>query len=69
VDVSAAYLDVDRELLISRVSYIEDYAGIATDITVCSPEAFDAEPVGNRRRNRKSKKSAKGALDGKAQSL
>ncbi|MCY1667845.1 phage baseplate assembly protein [Rhizobium sp. SL86] len=59
VEVSDAYLDVYRDLLISRVGWIEDYSGCVTDITVCSPEAFDAEPVGNRRKNRKGKRLAR----------
>lgn len=71
VEVSDAYLDVYRDLLISRVGWIEDYSGCVTDITVCSPDAFDAEPVGNRRTNRKSKKQTKPAasLDGSAEAL
>ncbi|MCY1668316.1 phage baseplate assembly protein [Rhizobium sp. SL86] len=73
VEVSDAYLDVYRDLLISRVGWIEDYSGCVTDITVCSPEAFDAEPVGNRRTNRKGKKAGKTpattTLDGTAEAL
>lgn len=73
VDVSVAFLDVDRELLISRVSYVEDYSGIATEITVCSPEAFDKEPVAGRRTNRKARTSQKAQpsapLDGTASAL
>lgn len=70
VDVSDEYLDVHRELLISRVSYLEDASGCSTDISVCSPEAFDKEPTGKRRTNRKAKKKGKsGSLDGTASAL
>lgn len=69
--VADAFLDVDRDLLISRVAYREDSAGIATDLTYQSPEAFDKEPVGNRRTNKSSKSKAKasGKLDGTASAL
>lgn len=72
VPVSDAFLSIERDMLISAVRYIEDESSINTDISVCSAEAFDKEPVGKRRTN-KSGKSAKnassGQLDGRAEAL
>ena len=53
VSVSGAFLDIERDMLISRVVYKADDAGQITEITVTSPEAFDEQPVKDRRRNRK----------------
>lgn len=71
VSVSDAFLGIERDLLISAVRYTEAEE-ITTDISVCSAEAFDKEPVGKRRINKtgkgKATKSA-GPLDGKAEAL
>lgn len=71
VPVSDAFLGIERDLLISAVRYAEADE-ITTDISVCSAEAFDKEPVGKRRTNKtgkdKATKSA-GPLDGKAEAL
>lgn len=71
VAVSDAYLDIERDMLISKVAYREDDSGRVTEISIISPEAFDKGPTGNRRRNKTGKKSAKGsgALDGTAEAL
>lgn len=69
VHVSDAFMAVERDQLISRVRYVEGQE-ITTEITVCSPEAFDAAPAGKRRANQSGKATAKaGALDGKAEAL
>lgn len=72
--VSDSFLDVERDMLISRTRYVEDASGRVTEIGVVSPEAFDKEPVGNRRKNQKAKSSTKsgkasGPLDAKAEAL
>lgn len=74
VPVSDAWLDVERDMLISKVTYREDDDGRTTDIGVVSPEAFDARPVGDRRSNKPGKKAKKakkktGPLDGTAHAL
>ncbi|MNL17806.1 hypothetical protein D3C87_1389230 [compost metagenome] len=69
--MSDAFLDIERDLLISAVRYAEADK-ITTDISVCSAEAFDKEPVGKRRTNKTGKGKAKkntGPLDGKAEAL
>ena len=71
VPVSDAFLGIERDLLISAVRYAEADE-ITTDISVCSAEAFDKEPVGKRRTNKTGKgKTTKstGPLDGKAEAL
>ncbi len=71
VAVSDAFLDIERDLLISAVRYAEADK-ITTHISVCSAEAFDKEPVGKRRTNKSGKGKAKkstGSLDGKAEAL
>lgn len=71
VPVSDAFLGIERDLLISAVRYAEAEE-ITTDISVCSAEAFDKEPVGKRRTNKTGKGKAKtsaGPLDGKAEAL
>lgn len=68
--VSDAFLGVYRNLLISRVAYREDEAGVVTELTYESPEAFDKEPVGDRRTNKAGKgKKSSTALDGTAEGL
>lgn len=73
VPVSDAFLGIERDLLISAVRYAEAEE-ITTDISVCSAEAFDKEPVGKRRTNKTGKGKGKatksaGPLDGKAEAL
>ena len=69
--VSDAYLDIERDMLISKVAYREDDAGRLTELSIISPEAFDKGPTGNRRRNKSGKKGGKGSgsLDGTAEAL
>lgn len=62
VYVSDSFQLVERDMLISRVSFSEDDSGQITELTVTSPEAFDNKPVKDRRRNKKGKKK-KGATD------
>lgn len=72
VAVSDAFLGIERDLLISAVRYSEADE-ITTDISVCSAEAFDKEPVGKRRTDKtgkgKSAKKSSGPLDGTAEAL
>ncbi|WP_425646065.1 phage baseplate assembly protein [Agrobacterium leguminum] len=72
VAVSDAFLGIERDLLISAVRYGEEEGEIVTDISVCSAEAFDKEPVGKRRTNKSgkgAKKASSGPLDGTAEAL
>lgn len=71
VYVSDSFQLVERDMLISRVSFSEDDSGQITELTVTSPEAFDNKPVKDRRRNKKGKKKkgATGALDETATAL
>lgn len=82
VPVSDAFQDVERDMLISRVTYHYDENGEETEIAVTSPEAFDKDPVKGRRKNLKSKKKqgkkksvkgkgkkSSGPLDGTASGL
>ncbi|XKM42034.1 phage baseplate assembly protein [Rhizobium ruizarguesonis] len=67
--VSDAFQDIERDMLIVRVTNRSDEGGDVTELTVTSPEAFDAEPTGKRRTNRTRRKKASGNLDGTAQGL
>lgn len=71
VYVSDSFQMVERDMLISGVSFSEDDDGQITELTVTSPEAFDNKPVKDRRRNKKGKKKkgATGALDETANPL
>jgi prophage tail gpP-like protein len=76
VPVDDAFLDVHRDMLISRVTYRYDDGGRDTEIAVTSPEAFDKQPVKGRRKNLKGrtrmpgkKSSGSGPLDGTASAL
>ncbi|TWD54487.1 prophage tail gpP-like protein [Agrobacterium vitis] len=71
VTVSDDWLEVYRDLLISKVKFVEDQSGMTTEITSCSPEAFDTEATGKRRKNKRGKKKAKatGPLDSTAKGL
>lgn len=71
VYVSDAFQMVERDMLISGVSFSEDDNGQITELTVTSPEAFDNKPVKDRRRNKKGKKKkgATGPLDETANPL
>ena len=60
VYVSDAFQMVERDMLVSRVSFSEDDSGQVTELTVTSPEAFDNKPVKDRRRNKKGKKKKGG---------
>jgi len=66
-NVSDDFQGVYRDMLISTVTFRETGDTRETDITVTSPEAFDKEPVGNRRTNKTSSKSK--GLDSTAQAL
>lgn len=68
--VSDAFQGIERDMLITRVSNRCDEGGNITELTLTSPEAFDAEPEGKRRKNRsRKKKAASGNLDSSAQGL
>ncbi|QHW25641.1 Mu P family protein [Rhizobium leguminosarum bv. viciae 248] len=67
--VSDAYQGIERDMLIVRVTNRSDGGGDETDLTVMSPEAFDAEPTGKRRTNRTRRKTSSGNLDTTAQGL
>ncbi len=68
--VSDAFQDIERDMLVTRVSCRSDEQGNFTELGVMSPEAFDAKPVGKRRNNAKrKKKGASGPLDGAAKGL
>jgi prophage tail gpP-like protein len=69
--VSDSYQDVERDMLITRVSFrSNDQDGNVTELAIMSPEAFDNKAVGNRRRNGKGKKKKRtGPLDGTAKGL
>lgn len=71
VYVSDAFQMVERDMLVSRVSFSEDDSGQITELNVTSPEAFDNKPVKDRRHNKKGKKKkgATGALDETANPL
>jgi len=75
VYVSDAYQLIERDMLISKVEFRESNEGRITELTITSPEAFDAEPVKDRRKNKKGKRGRKGkkgkggALDGTANAL
>jgi len=80
VYVSDAYQLIERDMLISRVTFRETDEGRVSELTISSPEAFDAEPVKDRRENKKGKgakggkrgrkrKGKGGPLDGTANSL
>lgn len=67
--VSDAFTTIERDMLISKIRYVEG-AEIVSEITVCSPEAFDPEPVGKKRTNERGKASGKRAgLDSTAEAL
>mgnify|MGYP005806346197 CR=1 FL=1 len=66
-NVADNYLQVFRDMLISHVTFREDESGRETDLTVTSPEAFDKDPVGSRRTNKKASNSK--GLDSKAEKL
>jgi prophage tail gpP-like protein len=67
--VSDAFQDIERDMLIVRVSNRSDDAGDVTELTLMSPEAFDAQPVGKRRKNRTRRKTTAGSLDSSAKGL
>lgn len=70
VYVSDAFQLVERDMLVSRVSFREDGEGGRTsEITVTSPEAFDDRPVKNRRKNKKTKKRKQQPLINTAEPL
>ena len=51
--VADRFQQIARDLLITRTVYRYDEKGAETELTLTSPEAFDARPVGLRRTNRK----------------
>ncbi len=71
VYVSEPFQDYERDQVISKTRYVEDTLGAVTEITVCSPDAFDTGEVGNRRTNQRGKtgKTSGGALDSTAEPL
>lgn len=79
VEVSDSFQDVFRDMLISRVTFLQqEDSGCETEIAVTSPEAFDNKPVKGRRKNLKGRKKggkkskgkgSGGPLDGTASAL
>lgn len=71
VYVSDHFQLIERDMLISRVSFSENDDGRMTTLTITSPEAFDNRPVKGRRKNKKGKKKngQSGPLDGTASAL
>jgi len=78
VYVSDSYQLVERDMLISRVEFVESDEGRITELTITSPETFDAEPVKDRRKNKgdkgkgkrgRKRKGSSGPLNGTAHAL
>ena len=68
--VSDAFQGIERDMLISTVTFRKDESGEETELTVTSPEAYDKKASGSRRKNLKGKKSVgTGKLDGTAEKL
>lgn len=68
--VSDAFCGIERDMLISAVTFREDEQGRETELTVSSPEAFAKGGAGASRTNLKSRsKASSGALDGTAEAL
>ena len=67
--VDDAFLGVNRDMLISGVTYIFDDRGARTGITVKSPETHDLKDTGARRKNRRRRSGGGGPLDGTAREL
>ncbi|MGN6777566.1 phage baseplate assembly protein [Rhizobium sp.] len=68
--VSDAFQDIERDMLITRVTCRSDEEGNFTELAIMSPEAFDNKPVGKRRKNAKRKKNGTtGSLDSTAKAL
>lgn len=68
VPVSDAYQGINRDMLISSVTYSFEDLVEETQITLKSPEGFDEKPVRGRRKN-SAKSKRKGGLDDSAQAL
>lgn len=66
--VSDAFQGIERDMLISALTYRQSEGDAETELTVTSPEAFAKGPAGNARKNRKGKSKA-GRLDGTAEAL
>ncbi|HWJ72413.1 MAG TPA: Mu P family protein [Kaistia sp.] len=76
VAVDDSYQDINRDMLISGVTYTADEQGCATRLHLTGPEAYDVEPEEERRRNHRrsrrksgSSKGATGKLDSTAERL
>lgn len=72
VPVEDAFMAINRDMLISKLTMREDGSGRTTSLTVTSPEAFDKGETGSRRTNapaRKTSGSSSGGLDTTAESL
>lgn len=68
--VSDAFTGIERDMLISRVTFTQNEDGCETELTVSSPEAFDKGATGSRRTNQKrASKGAQTGLDGTAEEL
>lgn len=64
VPIEDSFLDVFRDMLISRVTFLYGQEGRETEIAVTSPESFDNKPVKDRRKNAKGRKKS-GSKGGK----
>lgn len=70
--VDDAFMGINRDMLISKVTMREDDGGEITTLTVTSPEAFDKGTTGSRRKNapsRSASTSSGKALDRTAETL
>lgn len=58
--VSDAFLDVERDMLVAGVTYrYSEDGGEVTALRVTSPDAYDREPVGERRTNRQGQRKGR----------
>ncbi len=70
--VDDAFMGINRDMLISKVTMREDEGGETTSLTVTSPEAFDKGATGSRRKNapsRSASSSSAGTIDKTAEAL
>ncbi|ANH04599.1 phage baseplate assembly protein [Shinella sp. HZN7] len=71
VTVEDAFMGINRDMLISKLTMREDDSGRTTALTVTSPEAFDKGATGSRRTNAPGRKRSRpsGTMDTTAEGL